>query len=164
MPSTASLCHPLLHSPVQPPHLHPMRYSLSTTLPCRWSHAPCRHGRLLQPPPCKRRAKSAHARGPLHEATAILSSCYHARASLGKCSHRSTVVPRRHAVGAATPSSELSGLSRARRWAVVPQGRGPRREASPASLWAARAMHAGRAGAVPLAASGFGPLAFVLFF
>jgi hypothetical protein len=73
------------------------------------------------------------------------------------------VVPRRHAVGAAMPSSELSGLARARRGAVVPQGRGPRREASPASLWAARAMHAGRAGAVPLAASGFGPLAFVFF-
>jgi hypothetical protein len=29
-PSTASLCHPLLHSLVQPPHLLPVRYSLST--------------------------------------------------------------------------------------------------------------------------------------
>jgi hypothetical protein len=63
------------------------------------------------------------------------------------------------------PLCELSGWARTCRWAAMTQGRGPLREASPARPWATRALCM-VAAPVPChwAMSGFGPLAFKLYF
>jgi hypothetical protein len=97
-PSTVSLRRPLLHSPVQLPRLLPVR--------CSPSMVP-------------------QGRGPLCEVPTMPTLCCHVLAPLGRRSHRSTVVPRHHALDAAMPSRKLPGRARTHRWAAVPQGRGP---------------------------------------
>jgi hypothetical protein len=102
-------------------------------------------------PRCSRRRARRHAATPERR--------------LGRRSCWSTVVPRCHAAGTATPPRELSGWARACRWAFMPQGRGPLREASPTGPWATRTLCKVAAPVLcHWAVSGFGPFAFKLFF
>jgi hypothetical protein len=135
-PSTTSLRHPLLHSPVKPPCLLPLRCSSSIVPPCRRRPRASMHtGHWVKPPP----------------------SCCHARAPLGRHSRWSTPVPRHRRV---------SSLDRHAPAAGPPYCRFVARCARPTdkAVGHTRVVPAGRAGAVPLGRKPIQPIGLCFVF